>query len=202
MLLLLGPNVAVLDVPTPDAVVARVLGELSSLVRLGVTRFVVRWGAGEGLLDLTCCDDPAHEQGPVERVACRRQCLGDGTTRSDRGQAPCVGPPRQIPCRCVAAACDVGWLEAVSRQSRRLRPNSPGSCGRPSRAGLAVELQPAGRVLTTRVVMCPVDDAALWVPLVFTVERDRIAGLQRCEPRGEVDVVGDQAESVRMQDAQ
>jgi hypothetical protein len=191
MLLLLGPNVAVLGRPTPDAVVARVLGELSSLVGLGVTRFAVRWGAREGLLDLTCCDVPAHEQGPVERVACRKQCLGDGTTRSDRGQAPGVGPPRQMPCRSVAAACRwsqpsvrsaraafhvaqhlsgageafAGRLGEQARGSRQAFAQTPSAkrlgVSRRLLIGLAVELQPAGRVLTTGVVMRPMNDAAL-----------------------------------------
>src|SRR5690606_11151979 len=53
-------------------------------------------------------------------------------------------------------------------------------------------LQPAADVPALGVVMGPVYDAALVVPLVLAVELDRIAHLEPFHARGEIDVVGDE----------
>lgn len=47
-------------------------------------------------------------------------------------------------------------------------------------------------MLAARIVMRPVNESALFVPFVFSVERDGIASTEGGDSRGEVNVVGNQ----------
>ena len=53
-------------------------------------------------------------------------------------------------------------------------------------------LDPAGHVAALRIAMRPVDDAAALVPFVLAIELDRVAGLDRSNTIGQIDVVGHQ----------
>src|SRR5688572_6445598 len=58
--------------------------------------------------------------------------------------------------------------------------------------GSSLVLQPARFVLSLRIVVRPVHDAALVVPLIDAMEFDRIADGEALDARREVDVVRDQ----------
>lgn len=49
--------------------------------------------------------------------------------------------------------------------------------------------EPARLMTPLRIVMRPVQHAAFGVPLVFAIEMDKIAHLQRCDARRKVDVM-------------
>ena len=52
--------------------------------------------------------------------------------------------------------------------------------------------EPTRRVLAAWVVMRPVDDAALAIPLILATELDRVACREPLDPWRDVDVVSDQ----------
>ncbi len=56
---------------------------------------------------------------------------------------------------------------------------------------LAIVSKPAVWVMACRVVVCPMDYAAAFVPLVFAHELDWITAAKVGDARGQVDVVGD-----------
>ena len=55
----------------------------------------------------------------------------------------------------------------------------------------AVVLQPTRDVQAIRVMVCPVDDTALCIPFILTIERHSIATLQCFDTGSEVNVMGD-----------
>ena len=55
----------------------------------------------------------------------------------------------------------------------------------------AVVLNPTSGMLTARVVMGPVYDTASFIPLIFSVKRHDVTGLQVCNAWCEVDIVRD-----------
>ena len=63
----------------------------------------------------------------------------------------------------------------------------------------AVMFQPAIDMATGGVVVRPVDDAALGIPFVFTVELHKIALIQRINSRCHINIVGDQYRLARRQ---
>jgi len=56
----------------------------------------------------------------------------------------------------------------------------------------ALVLEPAADMTTVRIVMRPVDDAALIVPLVFAEEFDAVPGREAGNARREIDIVRDE----------
>lgn len=70
-----------------------------------------------------------------------------------------------------------------------MRSRAPGA-GLISLVGLAVVLQPSSHMAADRVVVGPVDDAALSVPLVDAMEGDGVAGGELIQTRRKIDVVG------------
>ena len=52
--------------------------------------------------------------------------------------------------------------------------------------------EPAAGMTSCGVVMCPVNNTALFVPFVFTVKADPIAGAQSVDARCKIDIVRNQ----------
>ena len=47
-------------------------------------------------------------------------------------------------------------------------------------------------MVAIRVMVCPVDDAALWIRFILTIELNSIATAQCFDAVGDVDVMGDE----------
>jgi hypothetical protein len=47
-------------------------------------------------------------------------------------------------------------------------------------------------MLSTGIVVCPVENAAFLIPLIFTIKRDVIPSAKIVDPGGQIDVVRDQ----------
>ena len=57
---------------------------------------------------------------------------------------------------------------------------------------LPIVLQPSRRMTSVRIVVGPVDETALRIPVILALERDRIASLQWRHATREIDVVSEE----------